>query len=217
MNLSDFATLAEAQAYSEVTDKKQAGSGQVRGFMVTNGIWTALRTIQADIAHPLFALADAVIVTASDAGSYFGLDPATAEGVANIASAQVLVDAAVMTAAQRDEFLAMAISTTNPHANASQTDFDEANDIGETIALAQNNAQHVLTLNVTTAPRKPTAIKVQQRFGASALDLTEWHDCGQFQNVQYTQRSYQAMIAGSPAAYRELRLVSPLTLGVSAI
>lgn len=214
MQLSDFNTLAEAQAYELITDKKQVGSGQARGFFVNNGIWTTLRQVQADIANPLFALADAVIVTASDASSFFGLDTTTAEGAGNLAAADIMVAAGIMTEAQKDTLLALALKSTYPHANATQAEFDEANDTGETIGLAQNNSQHVITVNVTTQPRKPTGLKVQQRFGADDNDVTEWHDCGEVRNVYYTQRTYQTMIPASPAAYRELRLVSPLTLGV---
>ena len=217
MVLSDFTTLAEAQAHKEITDKKQVGSGQARGFFVNNGIWVTLRTIQADIANPLFALADAVIVTASDASSYFGLDATTTEGLGNLTAADIMVASAIMTEAQKDELLALALKSTYPHATATQEDFDEAKDVGETIGLNQNNSQHVISVNVTTQPRKPTGLKVQQRFGTSVADVTEWHDCGEVRNVYYTQRTYQTMIPASPTAYRELRLVSPLTLGGSIV
>lgn len=217
MQLSDFSTLAEAQAYELITDKKQIGSGQARGFFVNNGIWTTLRQIQADIANPLFALADAAIVTASDASSFFGLDPTTAEGLGNLAAADIMVSAGIMTEAQKGALLALALKSTYPHANATQAEFDEAKDAGETIGLSQNNAQHVITVNITTQPLKPTGLKVQQRFGTSVADVTEWHDCGEVRNVYYTQRTYQTMIPASPTAYRELRLVSPLSLGVSIV
>ena len=215
MQLSEFPTLAEAQAYELITDKKQIGSGQARGFFVNNGIWVTLRQVQADIANPLFALADAVIVTASDASSFFGLDTTTAEGLGNLAAADIMVAAGIMTEAQKDTLLALALKSTYPHATATQEDLDEAKDAGETIELAQNNSQHVITVNVTTQPRKPTGLKIQQSFGADINNMTEWHDCGEVRNVYYTQRTYQTMIPASPTAYRELRLVSPLTLGVS--
>ena len=217
MQLSEFPTLAEAQAYELITDKKQIGSGQARGFFVNNGIWVTLRQVQADIANPLFALADAVIVTASDASSFFGLDTTTAEGLGNLAAADIMVAAGIMTEAQKDTLLALALKSTYPHATATQEDLDEAKDAGETIELAQNNSQHVITVNVTTQPRKPTGLKIQQSFGADINNMTEWHDCGEVRNVYYTQRTYQTMIPASPAAYRELRLVSPLTLGVSIV
>jgi hypothetical protein len=217
MSLSDFATLAEAQAFELITDKLQVGSGQARGFFVSEGIWTTLRQIQGDITNPLFALADAVIVTASDASSFFGLDTTTAEGLGNLAAANTMVATGLMTEAQKVTLLALALKSTYPHTTATQEDFDEANDAGEVIGLVQNNSQHLITVNITTQPRKPTSLKIQHRFGSSAADLTEWHDCGTIQNAFYTQRSYYTMIPASPSAYRELRLVSPLTLGVSIV
>jgi hypothetical protein len=217
MKLSDFATLADAQVYPLVTDKKQVGSGQARGFFVNNSIWTTLRQLQSDMTNPLFALADAVIVTASDASSYFGLDVTTAEGVGNIAAAQMMVDVGIMTDAQKTALLDRALKTTYPFKDSTQEEFDEAKDPGETISLAQNNSQHVAKINITTAPLKPTDIIVQQKFGPDNTNLTEWHDIGAFRQVQYTQRSYETMIAASPAAYRELRAVSPLTLGLSIV
>ena len=126
MSLSDFATLAEAQAFELITDKKRVGSGQARGFFVSEGIWTALRQIQADITSPLFALADAVIVTASDASSYFGLDVTTAEGRGNLAAANTMVAAGVISEAQKVELLVLALKTTYPHATATQADFAKA-------------------------------------------------------------------------------------------
>jgi len=124
--LSDFATLAEAQAHAEVVDKKQVGSGQARGFFVSSGIWTVLRQIQTDMAHPLYALADAVIVTASDGSSYFGMDSSTAEGQGNLAAAQILVDAGVMTEAQKLELFSKALTVTKPYENTTQAEFLKA-------------------------------------------------------------------------------------------
>ena len=218
MQLSEFPTLAEAQAYELITDKKQIGSGQARGFFVNNGIWVTLRQVQADIANPLFALADAVIVTASDASSFFGLDTTTAEGLGNLAAADIMVAAGIMTEAQKVDMLALALKSKYPHANATQAEFDEAKDVGETIGLNQNNSQHVITVSITKQPLKPTGLKIQQRVGADNLDMTEWHEIAEIRNVYYTQKPHKSpQIPASPTAYRELRLVSPLTLGVSIV
>ena len=218
MSLSDFSTLAEAQAFELITDKKQVGSGQARGFFVAEGIWTTLRQIQADINSPLFALADAVIVTASDASSFFGLDTTTSEGLGNLAAAQIMVDAAIMTVAQKNALLALALTSTYPHATATQEDFDEAKDVGETITLQANTGQHkVSNIAITTAPRKLTKLTIQHRFGSTAEDLTEWHDVASV-SVLYKQSTYSSgMIPASGSLIRELRLISPLTLGVSIV
>ena len=217
MSLSDFNTLAEAQAFELITDKKQIGSGQARGFFVNEGIWTTLRQIQADIANPLFALADAVIVTASDASSFFGLDTATAEGQGNLAAADTMVAAGIMTDTQKVDLLSLALTSSYPHADATQIDFDEAKDAGKTITLPANTGQHKVSLTITTAPRKLTKLTIQQRFGDTAEDLTEWHDVASV-SVLYKQSTYSSgMIPASDSLIRELRLISPLTLGVSKV
>lgn len=214
MNLSDFNTLAEAQA-PVITDKKQVGSGQARGFFVSEGIWTTLRQIQADMTNPLFALADAVIVTASDASSFFGLDTATAEGQGNLAAAQTMVDAGIMTEVQKDALLSLALTSTYPHATATQEDFDEAKDAGETITLPAKTGQHkVEGITIDNQPRKLTKLTIQQRFGDTAEDLTEWHDVASV-SVLYKQSTYSSgIIPAANSLIRELRLISPLSLGV---
>lgn len=126
MKITDFVTLAEAKAYEYVEDKKRVGSGQARGYFVNNGIWKKLKLIQQDIEHDMFALADAIIVTASDASSYFGLDEDTAEGKANIAGAQLLVDNNIMTAEQKEEFLNKRYRVTRPFSNVTQDKFEAA-------------------------------------------------------------------------------------------
>jgi hypothetical protein len=217
MLLQDHSTLAEAQAFPLVIDKKQIGSGQARGFFVSNGIWTTLRQIQTDMGNPLFALADAVIVTASDASSFFGLDTNTAEGVSNLTAANTMVAAGLMTESQKVELLALSHKTTYPHAEATQEDFDEAKDAGEVIPLLSVIEQHKVTIRVSTKPRNPTNIFVEHRYGPDDADMTEWHRVGTITNVEYTQRTSEVSIPASPTAYRELRLVSPLTLGVSIV
>jgi hypothetical protein len=149
MSLSDFATLADAQVFELITDKKQVGSGQARGFFVSEGVWTTLRQIQADINNPLFALADAVIVTASDASSYFGLDTTTAEGRGNLVAANAMVAAGIMTEAQKVTLLALALKSTYPHAEANQAAFDRAKGLMVyTQAIQQTNG--FIKLNVST-------------------------------------------------------------------
>jgi hypothetical protein len=220
MSLSDFATLAEAQAFELITDKKQVGSGQARGFFVSEGIWTTLRQIQADITSPLFALADAVIVTASDASSFFGLDTTTAEGAGNLVAANTMVAAGLMTETQKASLLALALKSTYPHATATQADFDEANDAGEVIALPSVLGQHSIRFNTTVQPRKEATLIIEHRFGTDATNLTGWHKLGSVINIYYPTAlkgaPYESgQMPATKAAYRELRLVSPLTLGVS--
>jgi len=153
--LSDFATLAEAQAHTEVVDKKQVGSGQARGFFVSSGIWTTLRQIQADMAHPLYALADAVIVTASDGSSYFGMDSSTAEGQGNLVAAQMLVDAGVMTEAQKLELLSKALTVTKPYENTTQAEFLKAKGLTTYVQVTPVNGWLKITTTADCEAHRP--------------------------------------------------------------
>jgi hypothetical protein len=126
MKFSDFDTLALAQSHEVTVDKKKVGSGQARGYLIGIGIWNTLRGLQANLEHPLSALADGVIVTASDASSYFGLDTGTSEGQGNIASVGVFVDAGILSGSQAEDFLALAVSITHPFSNKTEQDFQIA-------------------------------------------------------------------------------------------
>jgi len=126
MDISDFETLALAQVHPKYTDKKKVGSGQARGYFVSSGIWVRLRAIQSDTSHLLYALADAIIITASDAESYFGIDPLLADGVANLIGLNTLYSAGEVTEAQRDYFLSMSVTITCPFANKTEQDFQIA-------------------------------------------------------------------------------------------
>jgi len=154
MNLKQYlitnpnATLAQVNSYADVLDKKKVGSGQARGYLVNTGIWTQLRTIQADMTNPLFALADAIIVTASDASSFFGMDISTTEGVSNIAGIDILVGASVMTPTQKVEFIAMSVKSTYPLVDTTQTEFDDTKAL---IALETNPTKITVT-NPANAP-----------------------------------------------------------------
>ena len=214
MSLQDFDTLAEAQASEQVSDKKQVGSGQARGYLVGIGVWKTLRTIRDDLDHPLSDLADAVVITAADASSYFGLDTETTEGQGNIASIGVFVSAGILTEEQADGFLNLALSTTYPYANATQVEFDEAKDIGETITLPANTGEHKVKLSIAKTPSKVAKLTIQQRFGDTPDDLTEWHDVASV-SVLYKQKTYSSgIIPASGSLIREMRLISPLTLDI---
>jgi len=128
MDISDFETLALAQVHPEYRDKKKVGSGQARGYFVSSGIWARLRAIQSDKSNPLYALADAIIITASDAESYFGIDPLLADGVSNLRGLNTLYSAGEVTETQRDYFLGMSVTINYPFANKTEQDFQIAKD-----------------------------------------------------------------------------------------
>jgi hypothetical protein len=133
-----------------------------------------------------------------------------------------LVSVGAVTQKFKDAIISYANPVTYPHATATQEDFDEANDAGEVIALPSVMGQHSIQVNTTVQPRKATTLTVQHRFGPDADTLTEWHTVGSVLNVFYptalTGAPYSSgQIPATAAAYRELRLVSPLTLGVTVL
>lgn len=120
----DFQDLMQAQAYEHEEQTYQVGSGVARGWLAMNDIWKALCQIQSNIEHPLFSLADTVIKTASDAKSYFGINPSTRAGQANLQGLETLKAQNVFTQTQCDEFLDLSISRTYPYKNKTQNDWD---------------------------------------------------------------------------------------------
>jgi metal-sulfur cluster biosynthetic enzyme len=224
-NADDNVALAEAKAYT--TSRVWRIEGAVRKTQVettvivndtTDRLEASITTLLA-IGSPTATEAAQLVLSKAilralnklyEPEFYINLADPTIAGM--LANAQAL---GVLNQAEIDGITAAATYTETPFADITLEDVTEARDGGEVILLAQNNAQHVVTVNITTQPRKATNLKIQHRFGSSVNDLTEWHDCGTVQNTFYTQRTYQTMIPASPTAYRELRLVSPLTLGVS--
>ncbi|MFT6991866.1 MAG: hypothetical protein ACJASL_003863 [Paraglaciecola sp.] len=202
MSLSDFATLAEAKAEPLIVDKLQVGSGQARGFFVNEGIWTILRQIQSDMGNPLFALADAVIVTASDASSFFGLDTATAEGVGNLAAAKVMVDAGIMTEAQKVKLLDLALKTTYPHANATQADFERAKGLMVyTPAIKQASGFIKLTSSADCESHRPKIFAVVQGINTQVGTAPEISKAGSYlarvptNHASYIVENYYGVIS----------------------
>jgi hypothetical protein len=161
MSSSDSQNLAEYRAEPLVIDKKQVGSGQARGFFVREGIWTTLRQIQSDISNPLFALADAVVVTASDASSYFGLDLTTAEGRGNLAAAETMVDTGLMRESQKSELLGLAIKTTYPNAKSTEQDFEIAKGtiVRKLVSLPFENGKCIIKTNADCEAHTPQIYK----------------------------------------------------------
>tara|TARA_R110000868_G_scaffold244061_2_gene500205 strand:- start:601 stop:1227 length:627 start_codon:yes stop_codon:yes gene_type:complete len=205
MKLSDFATLAEAQAYTE-TKGRLVSPDMVLSFITSFGLVDGL------ITNPTTNESKAV-QAAFQFGSEFNfidgsptsivpiLDILIAEGLANVELKTTLV--------------AYANPITHPFADATQAEFDDAKDPGETLALPANSAQHKSIINIATQPNKSINIVIEERFGPTVDDLTDWHECGAFRGVFYTQQSYTAQIAASPAGIRELRAVSKVTVGMS--
>ena len=135
---------SDVQTFEYKDETFKVGSGAARGWFVENDIWRQLKTFQADIAHPLFSLADAIIVTASDASSFFGVDASTSVGRSNIAGAAALAGHGVMTSDQVHEFLNKSIKVSIPFLNVTQPEFDAAK---AEIALIGELASHTTYYN----------------------------------------------------------------------
>lgn len=127
MKLSDFATLGAAKTHEETVDTKRVGSGQARGYFVnTNDLWKRLRDIQSEITHPFYSVADTIIATALDAGSYFGMDSSKADGQANRVALSLMVEYSVLTQTEANGFIAKTLTMTKPFENVTQSQFNSA-------------------------------------------------------------------------------------------
>ena len=122
------ADLVAVNTHPQVNDKKRVGSGQARGYFAKPdvGIWKKLKATKNDPENSLAELCEAVLITATDAQSYFGLDPELPDGIANRAGAEALVAGGIMTPDQKTTFLGMAISTTYPLSAVDQAELDAA-------------------------------------------------------------------------------------------
>jgi hypothetical protein len=216
MSLSNFATLAEAHPFPVV-----------KGRMTSPDMVVSLLTEHDSV----ISLQDKAKTDAKAAGFLLALNGAVTEynsitgkagsvGMKHQALLTYLVEISAVTQDFKDAIILYANPVTYPHSTATQEDFDEANDAGEVIALPSVLGQHSIQVNTTIQPRKPTTLIIEHRFGTDAGNLTEWHNIGSVQNIFYPTAlrgaSYESpQIPATTAAYRELRLVCPLTLGVS--
>ena len=143
MKLGDFADLTTARSYIEIVDTKKVGSGQARGYFVnTNKLWLRLRNIQADPSNPFYSIADTIIATALDSGSYFGMDVNKPDGIANRGALALLVAQGILTQSESDGFIAKTLSTTKPFENISIIQFNQAKYIyteREVLVFTQGN------------------------------------------------------------------------------
>jgi hypothetical protein len=196
MNLSDFDTLALAQSHEVTVDKKKVGSGQARGFLVTSGIWKVLRTIQEDKANDLYALADAIIITASDAESFFGLDPDTPEGVANLAGIDILVSAGIMTSDQKDYFLSIPLSIQNPFASETEQSFQIAKGTIQRVPVTVEQGFCTITTSADTPTHKP---QIYRRVTFSNGDYEDIRVAG-FRDVEKASK-YRVQCPSEPDMY----------------
>ncbi len=178
------ATFADVVAFEITEDKKKVGSGTARGFFAGNGVWAKLKATRDNYAHPLSSLCDAVLITASDASSYFGLDSNTAEGRANIMGADALVTGGIMTPTQRDDFLQKAIKTTTPFVDTTEDEYNVAKQaaslfgVTESYKTLYNGAQqgHLIflkndQLKIEVIYDEPVVVATSVKIFAEAYDM----------------------------------------------
>lgn len=207
--LSEFTTLAEAQAYPETRHVVLNANDMGTIFDKHPGTLTALEAVENDnetikIFLNLFR----------SGGGRFDFRTNTEDGQQLSGKLDQLIAAGVISQAFADDVIAAANPTSKPYKDITQAEFDYAQP--EIVALHQNNAKHYLNLNIANDAVTPVTVEVQQRFGPDDSDLTEWHRVSQFSpQVKYKQMTYQGVVSPAPAAYRELRVVSPVTLGLT--
>lgn len=85
----------------------------------------------------------------------------------------------------------------------------------EILNLSENNNRHMVTIGLTNKPENIAKVVIEQRFGNSVDDLTEWHEAASFVNVRYPQLTYSCTVPAAPAPVRELRIVTQEQLGLS--
>lgn len=205
MKLSEFSTLAAAQAYT-VTGSKMMSADLMLSYVAQFNLIDAL------IDNPVTNEAKAVRA-AFNFGSEFNFinnHPASV-----VSGLDVLISASIVPASLKVAVVAYANPVTRPYFSTTQAEWN-ARDVEEVLAMVNNNAQHTTTLSIATRPTKRINVKIEQRFGSSTSNLTPWHECATFIGVDFTQQTYRASnIPASPAAYRELRAVSGQTIGMS--
>lgn len=91
----------------------------------------------------------------------------------------------------------------------------------EELSIDKSSQAKTLILAFTTSPSKAIKVQVMQRFGNDAENLTEWHEVSSFVNVRYAQgredgKPYTCSVPECTAVVRELKLVSPEQIGMSA-
>jgi hypothetical protein len=216
MSLSDFATLALAHDYPETKGRMTSPDMVVSLLTEHDSVISLQNKAKTDTKAAGFLLALNGAVT--EYNLITGI--AGSVGMKHQMLLTYLVYIEAVTQEFKDAIIFYANPVTYPHINATQADFYEANDAGEVIALPSVKGQHSILVNTTVQPRKETTLIIEHRFGTDATNLTGWHKLGSVTNIYYPTAlkgaPYESgQMPATKAAYREIRLVSPLTLGVS--
>ena len=211
--------LAEAQAY-KVIQKKLIHRDSMNAYLQSAGIYRAIQLVAETDGH----LAQDAFLAFLDSEEYnfmqgvglgdnqlAALDQMIAANITQVVGGNT-VNISAGLAALKPVIMARANVETYPFENVTLEEvvFNRQ----ELLNLTQNNAQHIINFSIANSASDLTSVIVEQRFGADNTDLTEWHACASTR-VHYRQQGYKIQVGASPAAYRELRMVSSVQLGLS--
>lgn len=207
--LSEFATLAEAQAYQE-TVEKNIGSGVMRHLLVMHGLFSNFHdSTTSDLKR--------ATVENLRAGTEFDFRHSSSVGQANLSMLDMMInaepDAAIQTqmAALKSVIIDRSAVTSYPLLNITADAF--AFNQPETLALNTINTASPLRFKISATSPHPVNVVLEHRFGQSLDDMTPWHRCGST-TVMYKQSEYSIIYAKNSSAVLEFRLACLNTVGI---
>lgn len=124
------------------------------------------------------------------------------------------VDVSAALAQLKPIVLARANLVTYPFADVTLEDIAYYRE--EVIELGKQLSESMFTLTIANDARTPqNDVVIQQRYGNDENNLTPWRTLANFPTVEFALDTYQALIPPTPRTHREIRIVSPVTLGMS--
>lgn len=207
--------LAEAQAH-EVQTHKLIHRDTMNGLLAKFKLYMTFKAIAADNSNP-FQNEFAAFLASEEYNFKFNSNT----GLAQIGMLDLIIAAKdqnpALTAlsdavsALKPVILSIANPVSSPFENVTLADIEyHRQEIVELGALDVDG----ITFNIANTAKDRTNIVIEHKFGADANDLTPWRPIAN-RVVLDNQETYYIRIGDSPTAYRELRIVSPVTLGLS--
>jgi len=160
MNLQDFNTLAEAQAYEEVTYKVVSPS-TATSFFLTRGVEDVLHANQNNAteidANGVTLTVGSICRGALNNATGFNFDPSNELGQSNIALLNILVGLSLITQEIADQFTSLAETVRTPFANKTQYDFDLAKDtvLTKPVSISANGDYAIMSTSETSVAHSP--------------------------------------------------------------
>lgn len=202
--LNEFATLAEAQAYT-YTNEKMASPDMVLSLLTQHDSVISLQngaTTDDKAAGFLLALQGSV--------TEFNVMNSHPVGQAQQQLLDYMVSQGFVTVEFKNALIGYANVSVQPYQNTTQQEFDDAKEIE--IDLTPNTAAHNIEFTIAETVNPAKQVKIMQRYG-TANDLTDWHELKQVQ-IRFHQDSYKAFIPQSNHEVRELKIISPVAVTV---